>query len=91
MSDNDFDPTAELKQLHERKKLRRHRKYWRGRSQLDPFISELLALYDRGANAADLREWLSQPPRRLRVHHSTVSRWLKRTLERRKADADRDK
>lgn len=86
MSDHDFDPARELQQLHELKNLRRRRHYWRGRSQLDPFTAELLALYDQGATAADLRDWLSQPPRRLRVHHSTVSRWLKRTLERRQSD-----
>lgn len=86
MSDTDFDPSAALEQIHERKKLRRKRNYWRGRSQLDAFTAELLALHDAGATAADLKEWLSSPPRRLKVAHSTVSRWLKRTLERRQSD-----
>ncbi|MGP9552290.1 hypothetical protein [Halomonas sp. AOP42-D1-22] len=86
MSDNDFDPASELHQIRERKKMRRKRNYWRGRSQLDAFAAELLALYDSGATPADLKEWLSSPPRRLRVHHSTVARWLKRTLERRQSD-----
>lgn len=89
MSDNDFDPANELQQLRERKKLRRHRKYWRGRSQLDFFTSDLLSLHAEGATPADLKDWLAEPPRRLRVHHSTVSRWLKRTLERRQADRER--
>lgn len=86
MSDNDFDPAEELRQLTQLKRLRRRPKYWRGRSQLDRFTAELLALHEQGATPADLRQWLAIPPRRLRVHHSTVSRWLKRTLERRLAD-----
>lgn len=89
MSDTDFDPSASLEQIHERKKMRRKRNYWRGRSQLDTYTAELLALHDAGATAADLKDWLSSPPRRLKVAHSTVSRWLKRTLERRQADRER--
>jgi len=81
-----FDADAELDRVHELKRLRRRRPYWRGRSQLDPYTAELLALYDQGATPADLRDWLSMPPRRLTVHHSTVSRWLRRTLEQRQAD-----
>lgn len=69
--------------------MRRKRNYWRGRSQLDTYTAELLALHDAGATAADLKDWLSSPPRRLKVAHSTVSRWLKRTLERRQADRER--
>lgn len=87
MSDTDFDPAQALEQIRERKKMRRKRNYWRGRSQLDTYTAELLALYDEsGATPADLKEWLSSPPRRLKVAHSTVSRWLKRTLERRQSD-----
>jgi len=78
-----FNPVEELDRLHELKQLRRRRPYWRGRSQLDPYTAELLALYDQGATPADLRDWLAMPPRRLSVHHSTVARWLRRTLSRR--------
>ncbi|MGP9641618.1 hypothetical protein [Halomonas sp. AOP42-A1-14] len=85
MSD-DFDPATELQRLQDLKRLRRQRPYWRGRSQLDPYTAELLALHDQGATPADLRDWLAMPPRRLSVHHSTVSRWLRRTLAQRQAD-----
>jgi hypothetical protein len=81
-----FDADTELQRLHDLKRLRRQRPYWRGRSQLDLYTAELLALHDKGATPADLRDWLAMPPRRLRVHHSTVSRWLHRTLERRQTD-----
>lgn len=85
---HDFDPNSELHQLHEIKRMRRRRNYWRGRSQLDQFVAELLALYDQGATPADLRDWLAMPPRRLSVHHSTVARWLRRTLAQRQADRE---
>lgn len=81
-----FDADDELQRVRDLKSLRRKGHYWRGRSQLDAYTAELLALYDQGASAADLRSWLAMPPRRLSVHHSTVSRWLRRTLERRQAD-----
>lgn len=88
-----FDADAELDRVHElkrlRRRLRRRRPYWRGRSQLDPYTSELLALYDQGATPANLQYWLAMPPRLLSVHHSTVSRWLRRTLEQRRADQER--
>jgi len=83
-----FDPDTELETLRELKRLRRRRPYWRGRSQLDRYTAELLALHDRGATPADLRAWLAMPPRRLSVAHSTVARWLRRTLERRQTDRE---
>lgn len=83
---SDFDPASELQQLHELKNLRRRRPYWRGRSQLDNYTAELLALYDQSATPADLRDWLAMPPRRLSVHHSTVARWLRRTLAQRQTE-----
>ena len=51
----DFDPTAELKQVQVFKKLGRIRPYSQGRSQLDPYTAELLALHDSGARPADLQ------------------------------------
>lgn len=86
-----FDADAELDRIHELKRLGRRRPYCRGRSQLDPFRGELLALYDQGATPADLRAWLSMPPRRLSVHHSTVARWLRRTLEQRESERQRNR
>ena len=86
----DFDPATELQRVHKMKKLGRRRPYSQGRSQLDPFTAELLALHDSGARPADLQAWLKMPPRRLSVAHSTVSRWLQRTLDKRAADRATD-
>lgn len=83
MSNESFDPDAELEQIRETERIRRKRPYWRGRSQLDTHLSKLLALYDAGATPANLRDWLARPPRRISVHHSTVARWLKKQLEKR--------
>lgn len=88
---SDFDPVAELQRVHEIKKMGRRRPYARGRSQLDPFAAELLALHASGARPADLRDWLKLPPRRIRVAHSTVTRWLQRTLDQRIAERERHK
>lgn len=85
----DFDPANELQRVRSMKQLGRRRPYAQGRSQLDPYTAELLALYDNGARPADLQAWLKMPPRRLSVAHSTVSRWLRRTLDRRDADRSR--
>ena len=88
-SDNlvsDFDPSAELQRIYELKKLGRIRPYSKIRSQLDPHTAELLALHDNGARTADLQTWLKMPPRRIKVAHSTVARWLQRTLNKRIAD-----
>lgn len=82
----DFDANAELQRVHKMKKLGRRRPYSKGRSQLDPFTAELLALHDSGARPADLQAWLKMPPRRISVAHSTVSRWLQRTLATRLKD-----
>jgi hypothetical protein len=87
---SEFNADAELQQLRDLKRLRQRRQYWRGRSQLDRYTAELLALHDQGATPADLRAWLAMPPRRLSVHHSTVARWLRRTLAQRQADRGGD-
>lgn len=84
-----FDPHTELAQLRQAQAIRRRRSYWRGRSQLDPHTAELLALHDQGATCAELQRWLASAPRRVDVHHSTVSRWLRRTLEQRQTDQDK--
>lgn len=83
---SDFDPAAELQRVQELKKLGRIRPYSQGRSQLDPYTAELLALHDSGARPADLQAWLKMPPRRIKVAHSTVARWLQRTLDKRTSD-----
>ncbi|MDE0423215.1 MAG: hypothetical protein OXK76_20285 [Gammaproteobacteria bacterium] len=69
-----FDARAEAAKLKDQTKARRRRV--RRRSRLDRHGHELLALNDAGATTEELRRWLLE--RRIRVHHSTVARWLRR-------------
>ena len=69
-----FDAVAEAARLRAQTRARRRPRY--GRSRLDRYKHELLALRDAGATTAEIRRWLLD--RRVRVHHSTVARWLRR-------------
>lgn len=69
-----FDAAAEAARLRARTRARRRPRY--ASSRLDRYKHELLALRDAGATTAELRRWLLD--RRVRVHHSTVARWLRR-------------
>ena len=72
-----FDAAAEAARLREQTRARRL-----GRlsvSRLDRYTHELLALHDAGSTTAELQRWLRD--RRVRVHHSTVARWLRRQLD----------
>ena len=69
-----FDAASEAARLKTQTRvMRQHR---RSRSRLDRYAHELLALADADCTAAELRCWLHE--RRVRVHHSTVARWLRR-------------
>ena len=72
--DGTFDAVAEAARLRAQTRARRRPRY--GRSRLDRCKHELLALRGEGATTAEIRRWLLQ--RRIRVHHSTVARWLRR-------------
>ncbi|MDE0343878.1 MAG: hypothetical protein OXK82_12065 [Deltaproteobacteria bacterium] len=74
--DKTFDAAAEVARLKVETRARRRRRH--ANSRLDRYTRELLALHDAGATTAELQRWLGH--RRLRVHHSTVARWLKRRL-----------
>ena len=71
-----FDATAEAARLREQTRARRRHRH--AVSRLDRYTLELLALHDAGSTPAELRRWLAD--RRVRVHHSTVARWLRRQL-----------
>lgn len=82
-----FDAQNELQRVKQRKRLGRQRPYAQRRSKLDAYAHELLSLWrEPGCRIADLQDWLHAPPRRLKVYHSTVSRWLRRELDARSAD-----
>ena len=69
-----FDAAAEVADLKADTRARRRRR--RASSRLDRYTHELLALHDAGATVAELRRWLEA--RRVRVHQTTVGRWLRR-------------
>ena len=71
-----FDAAAEAERLREQTRARRRVRH--SASRLDRFTLELLALHDAGSTTAELQRWLRD--RRVRVHHSTVARWLRRQL-----------
>ncbi len=71
-----FDPIAELAALHQQTRSIRKKIY--RCSRLDRHASELLTLRRNGASAAELQRWLRA--RRVKVAHSTVARWLARSL-----------
>ena len=71
-----FDAAAEAARLREQTRARRHRRH--AVSRLDRHALELLALREAGSTTAELQRWLAD--RRIRVHHSTVARWLRRQL-----------
>ena len=68
-----FDASAEASRLRAQTRALRLRRY--GRSRLDRYTRELLALRDEGSTTAELQRWLQNP--RIRVHHSTVARRLR--------------
>ena len=71
-----FDAAAEAARLREQTRARRRSRH--APSRLDRYTLELLALHNAGSTPAELRRWLAD--RRVRVHHSTVARWLRRQL-----------
>ncbi len=71
-----FDAVAEAARLREQTCARRRNRH--AASRLDRHTLELLALHDAGSTTAELQRWLAD--RRVRVHHSTVARWLRRQL-----------
>ena len=69
-----FDTENELLALKQQTKIIRKKRF--SRSRLDKYSGELLSLYAAGASIAELQRWLRS--NRIRVEHSTVSRWLNR-------------
>ena len=69
-----FDATAEAARL--RAQTRERRAQVCTSSRLDRYAHELLALRAARATTAELQRWLLA--NHVRVHHSTVARWLRR-------------
>lgn len=73
-----FDAAAEVATLRTQTQVIRKRHYRQRLSQLDAYHGEILQLHDAGASMAEIQRWLAK--KRIRVAHSTVSRWLHKRL-----------
>lgn len=69
-----FDVQKELLALKDQTKSIRKRVYSARKSRLDKFKFELLELHKAGGSIAELQRFLRA--NRIKVAHSTVSRWL---------------
>ena len=67
-----FDAVAEVERLKNQKAVTRKRVY--RRSRLEKYRGELVAMKRAGASATELKLWLEE--KRVKVHLTTVTRWL---------------
>jgi len=66
----------EVKRLKTQSRLLRKRSYSRRKSRLDRYGGEIVALHKAGATHTEIQRWLRE--RRIKVHRSTVSRYIEK-------------
>jgi len=66
----------EVKRLKTQSRLLRKRSYSRRKSRLDRYGGEIVALRKAGATYTEIQRWLRE--RRIKVHRSTVSRYIEK-------------
>lgn len=71
-----FDPKKELQAIKDLRAKKRHRRTW-GKSKLQPYLGELLALRDAGATFGDLAEWVVQQGK-ITAHKTAIQRFLQK-------------
>lgn len=71
---NTFDPISEVTGLKSQTRSIRQGRY--GKSRLDKFGGELIAMKIAGASIAELHRWIRN--KRVKVKYSTVYRWMKK-------------
>ena len=69
-----FDAHQEAELLKQQTRLIRKRSYTKRKSRLDQYKGEILSLHKQDCSIAELQRWLRT--KRIKVVHSTVSRWL---------------
>ena len=72
-----FDAAAEVERLNKSRRARRKQSVTR-RSRLDKHGFELLRLYQEGATFSAIAIYLRE--RRIVVHETTISRWIKKRI-----------
>lgn len=73
MNEHQFDVTAEIESLQQRRSDRRRKKY---RSRLNDFQTEIIAFLDNGASYRLIAEWL-KIKKHFKVSHTTIRRFAK--------------
>src|SRR5262245_55096163 len=73
-----FNATEEIKEIQERRKLRRRKRYTP--SQLKKYRAEIVALKKSGASFRLIAEWLTLK-KHLKVNHTTIIRFAKNLPE----------
>lgn len=66
----------EVARLKTQSRLLRKRSYSRRKSRLDRYGGEIVALRKAGATYTEIQRWLRE--RRIKVHRSTVSRYIEK-------------
>lgn len=66
----------EVKRLKTQSRLLRKRSYSQRKSRLDRYGGEIVALRKAGATYTEIQRWLRE--RRIKVHRSTVSRYIEK-------------
>lgn len=79
-------PQTELDHIRAKRRLSR-RRIWR-QSRLLQFRAELVSLFEQGASLAEMQLWLRT--RHVRVHRSTIHRFITRLPEVRSTQEARD-
>jgi len=69
---SDFNTEEELKKLQQQTKTIRKTKYYK--SRIDRYRGEVLKLHKAGASVAEIQRFLRS--KRIKLVHSTISRWL---------------
>jgi hypothetical protein len=78
MSTHHFDATVTLKNIRQRKSIRRRKFYHR--SRLAKLRAELVLLRKEGASYREITLWLSHT-QRIKTTHTTVMRYLEKLPE----------
>jgi len=69
-----FDAQKEAAELKKRRKLKYQQRH--GRSRLDRFEGQILALRKAGSKSVEIQDWLRA--NRIQVSLSTVTRWVRK-------------
>ena len=85
MARETFNAGDELTEIHTHRAMQRRRLY--RKSKLDRYRAEIVLLYKAGASCQDIAVWLRMK-HRLKIHRSSVNRYLINLPELQEAEHD---